>query len=175
MKSTVYAAAQVTPGDPSLPVKPESISGSLGPSLDLGPPGCHKLTSSGLPWPRVLLGTASPGLSSVTISLFFPSITPYPELSSELLPLPKPPLQPPSLSSRPFAPAAPRYPDTGSGTHRRSGLAGVPGSSGPPLGAQVGADTEGLQGWPKKGLGQNVSLPWVSQVIQSLPADAGDV
>ena len=95
------------------------------------------LVSSGLLWPRALLDTPTLGLSSVTISLFFPSITPYSELSSEMLPLPKHPLQPPSLSPRPFAPAAPRYLDTGSGTHRRSGLEGVPGPSGPPLGVQV--------------------------------------
>ena len=97
------------------------------------------LVSSELLWPRALLDSSTFGLSTMTTSLFFPSITPYPELSSELLPLPKPPLQAPSLSPRPFAPAAPRYPDTGSGTHRRSGLAGVPGSSGPPVGAQAGA------------------------------------
>ena len=60
----------------------------------------------------------------MTISLLFPSITAHPELSSEPLPPPKPPLQPPSLSPRPFAQAAPRYPDTRSGTHRRSGRAG---------------------------------------------------
>ena len=97
------------------------------------------LVSSGLLWPRALLDTPTLGLSSVTISLFFPSITPYSELSSEMLPLPKHPLQPPSLSPRPFAPAAPRHLDTRSGTHRRSGLARAPGTSGPSLGAQVGA------------------------------------
>ena len=91
------------------------------------------LTSSQLPWPRVLLGTPSPGLSAVTMS---PSShqSPPPRAQLRAAAPSQAPLQPPSLSPRPFAPAAPRHADTGSGTHRRSGRAGPQGHQDHPWG-----------------------------------------